>query len=63
MFRHDVTINGIDVAATYSDTAVNGVFLPILKKLADRMDNMRSLSCKMYAKGNKIPDRTSLFFT
>lgn len=36
MFRHDVTINGIDVAATYSDTAVNDVFLPILKKLADR---------------------------
>ena len=36
MIRHDVTINGIDVAATYSDTAVNVVFLPILKKLADR---------------------------
>jgi len=33
MIRHDVTINGIDVAATYSDTAVDGIFLPLLKKL------------------------------
>ena len=39
MIRHDVTINGIDVAATYSDTAVNVVFLPILKKLADRQES------------------------
>ena len=39
MFRHDVTINGIDVAVTYSDTAVNEVFLPILKKLADRQES------------------------
>ena len=39
MIRHDVTINGIDVAATYSDTAVNEVFLPILKKLADRQES------------------------
>ena len=33
MIRHDVTINGIDVAAAYSDAAVNGIFLPLLKKL------------------------------
>ena len=29
----------------------------------DRLDYMRLLSCKRYVKGNKIPDRTSPFFT
>ena len=35
MIRHDVTINGIDVAATYSEEAVNGIFLPLLKRLTE----------------------------
>ena len=35
MIRHDVTINGIDVAASYSEGAVDGIFLPLLKKLTE----------------------------
>ena len=35
MIRYDVTINGIDVDAVYSEEAVNGIFLPLLKKLTE----------------------------
>ena len=33
MISHSVTINGIEVAARYSDRAVNGIFVPVLRKL------------------------------
>lgn len=33
MISHSVTINGIEVAARYSDRAVNGIFVPLLRKL------------------------------
>ena len=35
MIRHDVSINGIDVDAVYSEEAVDGIFLPLLKKLTE----------------------------
>lgn len=35
MIRYDITINGIDVAAVYSDEAVNGIFLPLLRRLTE----------------------------
>ena len=35
MIRHDVSINGIDVDAVYSEEAVEGIFLPLLKKLTE----------------------------
>ena len=33
MITHTVKINGIEVAARYSESAVNGIFLPLLRKL------------------------------
>ena len=39
-----VTINGIDVTARYSDRAVNGIFVPLLRKW----------TAKQQAKGGKI---------
>ena len=33
MITHTVKINGIEVAAQYSESAVNGIFLPLLRKL------------------------------
>ena len=33
MIEHRVIINGIEVAARYSERAVNGIFIPLLKKL------------------------------
>ena len=33
MITHTVIINGIEVAARYSDRAVNGIFIPLLKQL------------------------------
>lgn len=33
MTEHFVTINGIEVAARYSEEAVNGIFVPLLRKL------------------------------
>ena len=33
MITHIVKINGIEVAARYSDRAVNGIFVPLLKEL------------------------------
>lgn len=33
MIEHRVMINGIEVAATYSEEAAEGIFLPLLKKL------------------------------
>ena len=33
MISHNVNINGIDVAATYSESAVNSIFLPLLRRL------------------------------
>ena len=33
MITHTVKINGIEVAARYSDRAVNGIFVPLLKEL------------------------------
>ena len=33
MIIHTVKINGIEVAARYSENAVNGIFLPLLKEL------------------------------
>ena len=33
MITHTVKINGIEVAARYSDRAVNGIFIPLLKEL------------------------------
>ena len=35
MIEHRVMINGIEVAARYSERAVNGIFLPFLKKLTE----------------------------
>ena len=35
MIEHNVTINGLEVHATYSDRAVNEIFLPLLKHLTD----------------------------
>ena len=35
MIEHQVTMNGIDVAARYSERAVKEIFLPLLKKLKD----------------------------
>ena len=35
MIEHRVTMNGIEVAAQYSDRAVNEIFLPLLNKLTD----------------------------
>ena len=35
MIRYNVGINGIEVSAVYSEQAVNGIFLPLLKKLTD----------------------------
>ena len=32
MVEHRVTINGIEVTARYSDRAVNGIFVPLLRK-------------------------------
>ena len=36
MIMHDVTINGIDVAATYSEEAVSRIFFPLLKNLTEK---------------------------
>ena len=36
MIRHDVTINGIGVAAAYSEGEVSGIFLPLLRKLKEQ---------------------------
>ena len=33
MITHTVKINGIEVAARYSESAANGIFLPLLRKL------------------------------
>ena len=33
MTEHHILINGIEVAARYSDRAVNGIFMPLLEKL------------------------------
>ena len=33
MTEHHILINGIEVAARYSDWAVNGIFIPLLEKL------------------------------
>ena len=33
MTEHHIVINGIEVAARYSDRAVNGIFVPLLEKL------------------------------
>ena len=33
MTEHHILINGIEVAARYSDRAVNGIFVPLLEKL------------------------------
>ncbi len=35
MIRYEVCINGIDVSAVYSEQAVNGIFLPLLRKLTE----------------------------
>ena len=35
MIEHRVMINGIEVAARYSERAVNGIFIPFLKKLTE----------------------------
>ncbi len=35
MIEHDITINGLEVHATYSDRAVNEIFLPLLRHLTD----------------------------
>lgn len=35
MTEHNTTINGLDVHATYSDRAVNEIFLPLLNHLTD----------------------------
>ena len=34
MLHHSVNINGIDVSAVYSETAVNEIFLPLLRKFS-----------------------------
>ena len=34
MIEHFVTINGIEVAASYSERAVKEIFLPLLEKLS-----------------------------
>ena len=33
MIEYQVSVNGIDVVACYSQAAVNGIFIPLLKKL------------------------------
>ena len=38
MIEHKAVINGIDVSVVYSDQAVSGVFLPLLKKLKDMQE-------------------------
>ena len=35
MIEHDITINGLEVHATYSDQAVNEIFLPLLRQLTN----------------------------
>ncbi len=35
MIEHHITINGLEVHATYSERAVNGIFLPLLHHLTD----------------------------
>ena len=35
MIDYDVTINGISVAASYSEQAAGGIFLPLLRKLTE----------------------------
>ena len=35
MIDYNVTINGLDVKANYSEEAVNNIFLPLLKKLTE----------------------------
>ena len=35
MIEHSVTINGLHVDAVYSEQAVSGIFLPLIRKLAD----------------------------
>ena len=35
MIEHDVTINGIEVAASYTVKAANDIFLPLLRKLSE----------------------------
>ena len=35
MIDYDVTINGISVAASYSEQAADGIFLPLLRKLTE----------------------------
>ena len=35
MTEHKVVINGIGITAQYSEQAVNGIFLPLLRKLTD----------------------------
>ena len=34
MIEHFVTINGIEVAASYTEKAVDEIFLPLLRKLS-----------------------------
>ena len=36
--EHHVQINGIEVAARYSERAVNGIFIPFLRKLTEMQE-------------------------
>lgn len=38
MIEHRVMINGIEVAARYSERAVNGIFIPFLRKLTEMQE-------------------------
>ena len=35
MIDHRVTVNGIDVHARYSQNAVDGIFLPFLRRMTE----------------------------
>lgn len=46
MIRHDVTVNGIEVRAEYTDDNVREIFIPLLRKLTElhRIRNRRVLA-------------------
>ena len=49
MIRHRALINGIEVEAVYTEQAVNGIFLPLLKKLTAMQEEKGSRLVVMLA--------------
>ena len=62
MIEHRVMINGIEVAARYSERAVNGIFIPFLKKLTEMQQAAgRRILVMMAAANMRQPQRMTGF--